>query len=65
MNNANELEIEYQKQLKDLQSTINSITQTLSDIDINDEDKKEILYSINDVNSKINNIVGDLQSEEE
>lgn len=65
MNDANELEIEYQKQLKDLQSTINSITQTLSDIDINDEDKKEILYSINDVNSKINNIVGDLQSEEE
>ena len=42
MNDANELEIEYQKQLKDLQSTINSITQTLSDIDINDEDKKEI-----------------------
>ena len=65
MNDSNELEIEYQKQLKDLQSTINSITQTLSDIDINDEDKKEILYSINDVNSKINNIVGDLQSEEE
>ena len=65
MNEANELEIEYQKQLKDLQSTINLITQTLSDIDINDEDKKEILYSINDVNSKINNIVGDLQSEEE
>jgi|TARA_Y100000816_G_C26105748_1_gene587583 hypothetical protein len=65
MNDANELEIEYQKQLKDLQSTINSITQTLSDIDINDEDKKEILYSINDVNSKINNIVGDIQSEEE
>ena len=65
MNDANELEIEYQKQLKDLQSTINSITQTLSDIDINDEDKKEILYSINDVNSKINNIVADLQSEEE
>ena len=30
MNDANELEIEYQKQLKDLQSTINSITQTLS-----------------------------------
>ena len=48
-----------------MKSTINSITQTLSDIDINDEDKKEILYSINDVNSKINNIVGDLQSEEE
>jgi len=65
MNEANELEIEYQKQLKDLQSTINLITQTLSDIDINDEDKKEILYSINDVNSKINNIVGDIQSEEE
>ena len=65
MNDANELEIEYQKKLKDLKSTINSITQTLSDIDINDEDKKEILYSINDVNSKINNIVGDLQSEEE
>tara|TARA_B100000123_G_scaffold251990_1_gene211986 strand:+ start:1146 stop:1343 length:198 start_codon:yes stop_codon:yes gene_type:complete len=65
MNDANELEIEYQKQLKDLQSTINSITQTLNDIDINDEDKKEILYSINDVNSKINNIVGDIQSEEE
>ena len=65
MNDANELEIEYQKQLKDLQSTINSITQTLSDIDINDEDKKEILYSINDVNSKINNIVGDIQSDEE
>tara|TARA_Y100000996_G_scaffold349191_1_gene287910 strand:- start:321 stop:518 length:198 start_codon:yes stop_codon:yes gene_type:complete len=65
MNDSNELEIEYQKQLKDLQSTINSITQTLSDIDINDEDKKEILYSINDVNSKINNIVGDIQSEEE
>ena len=65
MNDANELEIEYQKQLKDLQSTINSITQTLSDIDINDEDKKEILYSINHVNSKINNIVGDIQSEEE
>ena len=65
MNDSNELEIEYQKQLKDLQSTINLITQTLSDIDINDEDKKEILYSINDVNSKINNIVGDLQSEEE
>ena len=34
MNEANELEIEYQKQLKDLQSTINLITQTLSDIDI-------------------------------
>ena len=65
MNDSNELEIEYQKQLKDLQSTINSITQTLNDIDINDEDKKEILYSINDVNSKINNIVGDIQSEEE
>ena len=65
MNDANELEIEYQKQLKDLQSTINSITQTLSDIGINDKDKKEILYSINDVNSKINNIVGDIQSEEE
>ena len=65
MNDSNELEIEYQKQLKDLQSTINSITQNLSDIDINDEDKKEILYSINDVNSKINNIVGDIQSEEE
>ena len=65
MNDANELEIEYQKQLKDLQSTINSITQNLSNIDINDEDKKEILYSINDVNSKINNIVGDIQSEEE
>ena len=65
MNDANELEIEYQKKLKDLKSTINSITQTLSDIDINDEDKKEILYSINDVNSKINNIVGDIQSEEE
>ncbi len=65
MNDSNELEIEYQKQLKDLQSTINSITQNLSNIDINDEDKKEILYSINDVNSKINNIVGDIQSEEE
>ena len=65
MNDANELEIEYQKKLKDLKSTINSITQTLSDIDINDDDKKEILYSINDVNSKINNIVGDIQSEEE
>jgi len=65
MNDSNELEIEYQKQLKDLQSTINSITQTLSDIGINDKDKKEILYSINDVNSKINNIVGDIQSEEE
>ena len=65
MNDSNELEIEYQKQLKDLQSTINSITQNLSNIDINDEDKKEILYTINDVNSKINNIVGDIQSEEE
>ena len=58
MNDANELEIEYQKQLKDLQSTINSITQTLSDIDINDEDCEEF-YGINDFSEILNRRSGE------
>jgi len=65
MNDANELEIEYQKKLRDLQSTINSINQTICDIDVNDEEKKEILSHINNANTKINNLVRDIQSEEE
>tara|TARA_B100000941_G_scaffold112522_2_gene79042 strand:+ start:523 stop:720 length:198 start_codon:yes stop_codon:yes gene_type:complete len=65
MNDANELEIEYQKKLRDLQSTINSINQTISDIDVNDEEKTEILSHINNANTKINNLVRDIQSEEE
>tara|TARA_B100001027_G_scaffold216966_1_gene195618 strand:- start:4081 stop:4278 length:198 start_codon:yes stop_codon:yes gene_type:complete len=65
MNDANELEIEYKKKLRDLQSTINSINQTISDIDVNDEEKTEILSHINNANTKINNLVRDIQSEEE
>ena len=65
MNDTNELGIEYQNKLKDLLSTMDSLTQTLSDIDTNDDEKKEILFLINKAKSKINNIVGDIQSEEE
>ena len=65
MSDSNELEIEYEKKLKDLQSTIDSIAQTLSDSDTNDEDKNEILSHINKAKAKINNIVADIQSEEE
>tara|TARA_B100000674_G_C37950334_1_gene966986 strand:+ start:2588 stop:2785 length:198 start_codon:yes stop_codon:yes gene_type:complete len=65
MNDTNELEIEYKNKLKDLQSTIDLLAQTLSDIDTNDEEKKDILFHINKAKTKINNIVGDIQSEEE